>query len=119
MCKRYINWFPLEHPQLGTWPTTQACALTGNRTSDPLVCRLALNPLSHTSQGRIYGFKGHFHTVYLPFLPNIYKAGAVTLSFQKHNLGLCMKGVAYESGGGGVGTQLSDPTVAGPPLAGL
>ena len=34
-----------------TWPTTQACVLTGNWTSDPLVCRLALNPLSHTSQG--------------------------------------------------------------------
>ena len=24
---------------------------TGNETSNPLVCRLALNPLSHTSQG--------------------------------------------------------------------
>ena len=36
-------------PQLGTWPTSQAFALTGNRTSDPLVRRLALNPLSHTS----------------------------------------------------------------------
>ena len=32
------------------WPTTQACALTRNRTSDPLVRRPALNPLSHTSQ---------------------------------------------------------------------
>ena len=38
------------HPLLGTWPATQACALPGNQTSDPLVCRLALNPLSHTSQ---------------------------------------------------------------------
>ena len=29
--KRNINvWLPLTHPQLGTWPTTQACALTGN-----------------------------------------------------------------------------------------
>ena len=27
-------------PQLGTWPKTQACALTGNRTGDPLVHRL-------------------------------------------------------------------------------
>ena len=44
-------WFPLAHPLMGTWPTTQACALTGNRTGDPLVCRLALSPLSHTSQG--------------------------------------------------------------------
>ena len=34
-----------------TWPTTHACALTGNWTSDPLVPILALNPLSHISQG--------------------------------------------------------------------
>ena len=28
---RSINvWLPLECLQLGTWPTTQACALTGN-----------------------------------------------------------------------------------------
>ena len=30
-------WLPLVHPVLGTWPATQACALTGNQTSDPLV----------------------------------------------------------------------------------
>ena len=42
---------PLVCPPLGTWPATQACALTGNRTVDSLVHRLALNPLSHTSQG--------------------------------------------------------------------
>ena len=45
---------------LGTWPTTQACAMIGNRTSDPLVCRLALSPLSHTSQG-------------YPFLLNVFR----------------------------------------------
>ena len=33
-------------PLLGTWPEIQACA-----TSDPSVCRQALNPLSHTKQG--------------------------------------------------------------------
>ena len=38
-------------PLLGTWPATQACVLTGNRTSDPLVHKRVLNPLSHTSQG--------------------------------------------------------------------
>ena len=32
-------------------PATQACVLTRNWTSDPLVCRLVLSPLSHTSQG--------------------------------------------------------------------
>ena len=44
-------WLPLAHPLLGTWPATQACALTGTRTGDSLVHLLALNPLSHTSQG--------------------------------------------------------------------
>ena len=34
MCKRYINGLPLTHPQLGTWPTTQAYALTGNQTGN-------------------------------------------------------------------------------------
>ena len=42
---------PLVHPQLGTWPTTQACALSGNRTGNPLVHWPALSPLSPTSQG--------------------------------------------------------------------
>ena len=29
--ERNINvWWPLTCPLLGTWPTTQACALTGN-----------------------------------------------------------------------------------------
>ena len=42
---------PLTCPLLGTWPTTQARALIGNGTGDPLVHELALNPLSHTSQG--------------------------------------------------------------------
>ena len=50
--ERNINvWMPLVCPLQGTWPTTQACALTGNGTSNPLVHRLALSPLSHTSQG--------------------------------------------------------------------
>ena len=57
---RSLNvWLPLECPQLGTWPATQACALMGNRTSDCLVRRLALNPLSYTSQGFLFPFK-HF-----------------------------------------------------------
>ena len=42
----------LSHaPQLGTWPTTKACALTRNRTSEISVCRTMHNPPSHTSQG--------------------------------------------------------------------
>ena len=64
MGKRYINWLLLTCPQLGTWPATQACALTGNRTGDPLVDRLALTPLSHANQGvRILSRKRDlFHT---------------------------------------------------------
>ena len=43
-------WLPLALPVLGTRPTTQARAMTGNQTGDPFVRRLALNTLSHTSQ---------------------------------------------------------------------
>ena len=45
----------LQDPQLGAWPTTQACALTGNQTGDPFVCRPALSPLSHTSSDTSQG----------------------------------------------------------------
>ena len=51
MCTRYIDWLPLSHPYLGSWPTTEAFAQTGNQTSNLLVCKPSLNPLSHTSQG--------------------------------------------------------------------
>ena len=50
---------------LGTWPTTQACGLTRNGTSDPLVHRLTLNPLSHTSQGTIYIYIYIFLYIYI------------------------------------------------------
>ena len=50
MCKRYIG-LHLACSLLGTWPTTQACAMSGNRTGHLLFLRLTLNPLSHTSQG--------------------------------------------------------------------
>ena len=41
----------------GTWPEPQARALkTGNRNSNPLVGRLVLNPLNHTSQGSLRAF---------------------------------------------------------------
>ena len=53
--ERNINmWLPLMNLPLRTWPTTQAHSLTGNQTGNPLVHRLALNPLSHTSQGRMW-----------------------------------------------------------------
>ena len=43
----------LVRPPLGPWPATQACALTRNWTSNPLVYRRVLNPLS---QGWISSF---------------------------------------------------------------
>ena len=48
--KNISVWLPFTLPLLGTWPATQACAPTGNRTSDSLVRRPALNPLSRTGQ---------------------------------------------------------------------
>ena len=50
--ERNINvWLPLTRPLLGTWPATQACVLDLESNVPPfgLVCRLALNPVSHTS----------------------------------------------------------------------
>ena len=53
--ERNINvWLPFDHPLLGTWPAAQACALTGNRTSNPLVRRPAFNPLSYTNRGCLF-----------------------------------------------------------------
>ena len=58
--ERNINvWLLLTCFPLGTLPSTQACALTGNRTSDPLVHRLPFSPLSHTSQGFSVSFISH------------------------------------------------------------
>ena len=52
--ERNINvWLPLEHPLVGTWPATQACALTGNQDGSPLVHRPGLKSLSHTSQAHL------------------------------------------------------------------
>ena len=63
--ERNINvWLPLARPQSGSWPATQACALTGNRTTSLEVRRPVLNPLSHTvlrSGTAVSQLKG-FHT---------------------------------------------------------
>ena len=53
---------PLTHPPLGTWLATQVCALTGNQTGNTLVQRLALSPLSHTSQGSTGSLHDHIHS---------------------------------------------------------
>ena len=54
--RNIIVWLPLMCLLLGAWPATQACALTGNQTSGPFVRRLALNPVSHTSQDLFWDF---------------------------------------------------------------
>ena len=43
----------VSHALPTSWSTTQSGSLTGNQTSDPLVCRPVLNPLSPTSQGSV------------------------------------------------------------------
>ena len=70
--ERNINvWLSLAQPLLGTWPATQARALTRNRTSDPLVCRPALNPLSHTSQGSVSSFYFYKYWITFAWIKNI------------------------------------------------
>ena len=56
MCERIIDYLPVTHPQLRTWPANQTCALTGNRTGNLLVYRLVLSPLSYSSQGSPFLF---------------------------------------------------------------
>ena len=54
MCERDIAPSPLTSPldhSPGTWPATQACALTRSRTSNLSVCEMMPNPLNYTSQG--------------------------------------------------------------------
>ena len=51
--ERNIDRLPLAHPQRGTGPITQGCALTGNRSTDLSLCRMTPNQLSHTSQGYV------------------------------------------------------------------
>ena len=67
-------WLPLEHPLLATWPATQACALMGNQTGDPLVRSPALSPLSHTSQS---------------FMQRYFKSGQICI------LPKCVRGQAW------------------------
>ena len=69
---------PLTCSLLRTWPTTQACALTGNRSSNPVVHRLVwLHPLSHTSQG-----SNKIILIKLPFLDftNLYTLGSINFT---------------------------------------
>ena len=55
MCKRNINCLPLAHFQLGTWPATQACALTGNLNGDLLVvCRPGTQPTEPHQPGQFW-----------------------------------------------------------------
>ena len=62
--EKYQCVVPSHAPPLGTWPATQAWALTRNQTSDPLVRRLALSPLSCISQGLTL----HFHNLKVTIL---------------------------------------------------
>ena len=67
-------------PNLGTWPTAQACTLPGNQTSDLSVCRLALNPVSHTSQS-----ESNFLSAHETFTKIYYVLGykAISINFKR------------------------------------
>ena len=82
--ERNINvWLPLARPQLGTWPTTQACALTGDQTSDFLVCGSTINPLGQTSQGYFWWFPYNLQTsiYFTPQLLNMYIMNKVRVQY--------------------------------------
>ena len=49
-------WLPLERPLLGIWPTTQACALTGDQTHSLGASRKCCDPLSYRTARAISVF---------------------------------------------------------------
>ena len=65
MCERYIDRLPLAHPQLGTWPATQACALTGNRRPSGLQAGI------QSTETHQPGKKGYFLEVIILLESNI------------------------------------------------
>ena len=67
-----MDWLLVTRPQLGTWLATQACALTENQIDSLLVCKLELNPVSHTSQGE-ESFATHIFLTSKLYLPHIKK----------------------------------------------
>ena len=56
MCERNSDWLPLALPQWGTWPTTQACALTRNQTRGLSVYGIMPQTLSHMKSHQGVGF---------------------------------------------------------------
>ena len=66
VCERNIERLHLTRPKLGTWPATQACALTGNWTSNLLVCGTMLTE-PHQS-----GLVGISYMLLSPLLPNLF-----------------------------------------------
>ena len=54
--KNISVWLPLSSLAPGTQSATQACGPIRNWTSNPLVCRLALSPLSHTNKDSTFDF---------------------------------------------------------------
>ena len=54
--KHQSDRLPPVHAPSGTKPTTQTCAPTGNRTGDPVPCRMTPNQLNHTTQDRTETF---------------------------------------------------------------
>ena len=73
--KTNINRLLIAHSQPGTWPITQACAPPGNWTGETelSVHSLAVNPLSHMSQGSPLHFNIKLKSAcqFLPKKPDI------------------------------------------------
>ena len=51
-CEQNVGQLPIARPQQGTWPATQACAATGNQTSDLLLCRVDTQPTEPHQSGQ-------------------------------------------------------------------
>ena len=60
--EKNIDWLPLAPAPTGAGPEIQTCALTGNQTSNTLLCEMTPTPLSLTGQDFI-SFSNLSHSV--------------------------------------------------------
>ena len=51
--------WPLAHPLLGTWTTTQACSLDWEWNLRPFDLQAVTQPLSHTRHSKSFTFKNY------------------------------------------------------------
>ena len=64
--RNFNEWLSLALPLLGTWPATEACALSRNQNSEPLLHRPELNPHQPETLCVFFTQISNHHLWYIP-----------------------------------------------------